>query len=206
MKVGIIDTGNCSIRSLEYAFKKLGVTTGVVSSNDSPMDFDRFVLPGVGSFDFAVESIIRRNLWDLIRHLGLIEKKPILGICLGMQLFADSSEEGDRSGLGLIKGKVLKIRPDNEIIYKVPNAGWSHIVPTASPFTDSYPPTRQSPRFYFVHSYHLVCEDQADIAMLIQLDKSYCAAVISGNIWGAQFHPEKSHNFGLEFLRIWLES
>ncbi len=206
MRIGIIDTGTCNARSLEYAFKKLGVETGLVATDQDCTDYDRFVLPGVGSFDYAVESLHHRKLWDVVLRLALVEKKPILGICLGMQLFAESSEEGRHNGLGLIKGRVLKIRPDNEGIHKVPNIGWNYVKPVAKTFIEAYEHKLKSPRFYFVHSYHFDCADPANVALQVQIDKLYCAAVISQNIWGAQFHPEKSHNFGLEFLDLWMSN
>lgn len=204
MKVGIIDTGICSIRSLEYVFGKLGVGTGLISSGDDYESYDRFVLPGVGSFDFAVRRLHERNLWDLILRKITDEKKPFLGICLGMQLFAESSEEGVLQGLGVIKGKVLKINSVGN--HRVPNVGWSYVNLKQKNLIERFGNKAKLPRFYFVHSYHFDCANPTDVSMEVDLDKPYCAAVACSNIWGAQFHPEKSHNYGLDFLKFWLES
>ena len=189
LRIGILDTGICNSRSLQTAFKKLDTPTGLITSELNSDGYDGFVLPGVGSFDQAI-----------------VNKKPFLGICLGMQLLADSSEEGKLNGLGIIPGKVLKITPEKHSSYKVPNVGWSYIKPVSNLFINAYKGQSKLPRFYFVHSYHFECANIKDVAMHVQLDRPYCAAVCSNNVWGAQFHPEKSHKFGLQFLKLWLDS
>ena len=206
MRVGVIDTGICNARSLQTAFNKLGISSGLITSELNAPGYDSLVLPGVGSFDYAVNSLHERNLWNFVIEQALVERKPVLGICLGMQLFADSSEEGILDGLGLIPGKVLKITPKNNKLYRVPNIGWSYIDPVSDFFVNAYKMQVKLPRFYFVHSYYFECVNSEDVAMHIHLDKPYCAAVRSKNIWGAQFHPEKSHKYGLQFLKLWLES
>lgn len=206
MSVGIIDTGTCNVRSILKAFEKIDVEVGVLKSAQNFPDYDRFVMPGVGSWDYAVESLQSKDLWDSIIHFSLVEKKPLLGICLGMQLLADSSEEGHLDGLGLIPGKVLKMNPTSQDVFRVPNVGWSYVYPIPDRGCDNYLSRSQPARFYFVHSYHFCCDDDSHIAMQIELEKLYCAVVIRDNIWGAQFHPEKSHNFGLEFLETWVNS
>lgn len=205
MKIGIIDTGICNVRSIITAFEKINAETGIIKSPNDFSNFDRLVLPGVGSWDHAVDRLHSRDLWQGIINSSLIERKPILGICLGMQLLANSSEEGILEGLGLIPGKVLRMKPQNEE-YRVPNVGWSYVEPIEKKGLDGYLSMDKLPRFYFVHSYHFCCEEERDIAMKIELDKPYSAVVIRENIWGAQFHPEKSHNFGLGFLKIWLNN
>lgn len=206
MKIGIIDTGICNSRSLQTAFKKLDTPTGLITSDLNSDGYDGFVLPGVGSFDRAVDSLHKRNLWNFVIEQAVVEKKPILGICLGMQLLADSSEEGKLNGLGIIPGKVLKMTPDRHSLFKVPNVGWSYIKPASNFFINAYKGQLKLPRFYFVHSYHFECANIEDVAMHVQLDRAYCAAVRSNNVWGAQFHPEKSHRFGLQFLKLWLDT
>ena len=168
--------------------------------------FDRLVLPGVGSFDHAMQFLHKNMLRDYIIKQVLKERKPLLGICLGMQLLAESSEEGRCKGLGLIPGRVLKISPKNTIINKVPNIGWCHASPVSDYFISAYKKSPKLPRFYFVHSYYFDCAQAEHVVMHVQIDRPYCAAVRSDHIWGAQFHPEKSHKFGLEFLKLWLES
>jgi imidazole glycerol-phosphate synthase subunit HisH len=206
IKIGIIDTGICNSRSLHQAFKKLDTPTGLITSALDSNGYDGFVLPGVGSFDHAVNSLHRRNLWNFVIEQAVAKKKPILGICLGMQLLAESSEEGKLNGLGIIPGKVLKIIPEKHSSHRVPNVGWSYIKPVSNLFITAYKDESKLQRFYFVHSYHFDCANMKDVAMHVQLDKLYCAAVAHENIWGAQFHPEKSHNYGLDFLKFWLES
>ena len=206
MSVGVIDTGTCNVRSILKAFEKIDIEVGIVKSVQHFSDYDRFVMPGVGSWDYAVKSLHSKDLWDGIIHCSLVEKKPLLGICLGMQLLASSSEEGHLDGLGFIPGKVLKMNPPSQDVFRVPNVGWSYVHPIQGRGFDNYLSRSKPARFYFVHSYHFCCDDNRHIAMQVELDKSYCAVVIRDNIWGAQFHPEKSHNFGLEFLKTWVKS
>lgn len=205
-KVGILDTGICNSRSLQTAFRKLDTPSGLITSDCNSEGYDRFVLPGVGSFDHAVESLRRRKLWEFVIEQAVVEKKPILGICLGMQLLAESSEEGNSKGLGIIPGKVVKIVPLESSTQRVPNVGWSYVEPVSPFFINAYKHKQKPPRFYFVHSYHFECADFRDVALQVNLDRPYCAAVCSGNVWGAQFHPEKSHKFGLDFLKLWLDN
>lgn len=206
MIVGIIDTGICNTRSLQTALGKLGVVCEIIKSGSNSQKFDKLVLPGVGAFDFAVDNLHKRNLWDFINKSVIKEKTPFLGICLGMQLLAETSEEGKLNGLGFIPGRVKRIKPNCVTGFKVPNVGWSYTEPVSEYFISSYKDEVKLPRFYYVHSYHFDCNNPNHVAMQVQLDRAYCAAVRSNHIWGAQFHPEKSHNYGLKFLQLWLDS
>jgi len=206
MIVGIIDTGICNTRSLQFALKKLGVASEIINSGANTQQFDKLVLPGVGAFDYAVDNLHKSNLWDYINKCVIEDRIPFLGICLGMQLLAETSEEGKLDGFGFIPGRVKKIKPSDTTGFKVPNVGWSYTEPVSEYFITLYKEEGKLPRFYFVHSYYFDCKNPKDVAMQVHLDRPYCAAVKSDHIWGAQFHPEKSHNYGLKFLQLWLDN
>jgi imidazole glycerol-phosphate synthase subunit HisH len=121
LKIGIIDTGTCNVRSILNAFDKINAEAGIVKSDEHFSDYDGFVLSVVGAWDYALESLHSRDLWNCVINCALVDKEPLLGICLGMQLLTDSSEEGRLERLGLIPGKVLNMRPCNEDLFSVPD-------------------------------------------------------------------------------------
>lgn len=191
--ITIVDYGVGNIASLANMFEHVGLDTRLSSQPDEIVCAGHLLLPGVGSFAHAMSVLRERRLAEaIVAAAG--EGATILGVCLGAQLLARHSEEGDAEGLGLIAADVRSIVPSQPTV-KVPNMGWREVSPVRDTFL-----SRAGERFYFAHSYHMVCDDAADVAATIDYDGAKTVAVSHGNIHGAQFHPEKSHRFGMRLL------
>ena len=185
--------------------KKAGYHNAIISKEESDIEAaDKLILPGVGHFDYGMTQLRAAAFYDMLNRKVLEEKKPILGICLGAQLLTQGSEEGDMAGLGWIKAKTIKFRSemmDSEL--KIPHMGWGDItIKKDSLLLKDLP---EEPRFYFVHTYHIVCENPADELVSGHYGYEFTAGVESGNIMGVQFHPEKSHKYGLQLLKNFIQ-
>ncbi len=195
----IIDTKAGNFNSIISAFKRIGVEAILTDDVQKIKSAKSLVLPGVAAFEKGMVGLNKNNLVDIIKHKVVEEKTPILGICLGMQLLAKTSEEhGKHQGLGLIDGSVVKLKPNKEE-YRVPNIGWCDVKVKnkGTIFCKNYETTS----FYHVHSYHLECSNSNDIAASIEYGgNDVTVAIERGNIFGVQFHPEKSQDAGLELL------
>lgn len=194
----IVDIGISNLESVRQAFKRIGYPTHVTAS---PMELAAarvIVLPGVGAFGDAKDQLDARNLSDVIRAHATAGK-PILGICLGMQLLASTSDEGgNRGGLGLIPGKSVRLAPKDEQL-RVPNIGWCDVYP--QPKSVLFADLVAGTPLYFVHSYHVRCDDPANVSAVGRVGQnSFNAAVEHENLFGVQFHPEKSQDAGLDIL------
>jgi glutamine amidotransferase len=158
---------------------------------------DKMLLPGVGAFDAGMGNLERSGLIPLLNEKALIEKIPVLGICLGMQMLSKRSEEGNKPGLGWIDAETVKFRPDPALKLKVPNMGWNYIdVKRENPLV----PMNSRNRFFFVHSYHVKCFDPTQELATSHFGIDFTCMVNKENIFGAQFHPEKSLKFGMKLL------
>lgn len=198
--LGVLDLNISNIGSVVQAFQRVGETPVVI--NDA-LGIDRahaLVLPGVGAFKHGIESMRERGLVAKIRDFALIQKKPLIGVCLGMQLLADKSEEdGVHEGLGIVPGDVVRLRPGSAE-FRVPNIGWSTAVPKR--LGVMFHDLDAQPAFYFVHSYHVRCSAPSAVAAEIDYGSQQVAAAIEvGNVFGVQFHPEKSQDSGLDLLK-----
>lgn len=194
--ITIVDYGVGNIASLANMLDHVGVETRLSGDPLAVAHAERLLLPGVGSFAHAMSVLVARGLDDAIR-VAARRGAPLLGVCLGAQLLARHGEEGDVPGLGLIAADVRRIIPSHQGV-KVPNMGWREVTPVRDTWlvrADHGPE-----RFYFAHSYHIVCDDPADVAATIGYDGVKTVAVTHGNVHGAQFHPEKSHRFGMRLL------
>lgn len=202
--IAVVDYGMGNIRSIENMMKKVGEKNVVEAKRPEILyQADKIILPGVGAYDTAVFSLKEKGFWNVIKEMALRGKKPILGICLGMQLLGNTSEEGKEDGLGVIPFQCRKFQfPDLEL--KIPHMGWDYvsIKQKGCLLTEKI---SEKPRYYFVHSYYAVCEEKEDILMECEYGRRFTAAVHRGNIYGTQFHPEKSHRFGMELLRNFAE-
>ena len=188
-----------NISSISNMLKKIGCLDVCVSSNYRDINnADKLILPGVGAFDQGVRNLRKLGLFDAIINGALTLGKPILGICLGMQLLGRGSEEGNLEGLGLIPFDSRKFVLSED--YKITNMGWNSVVikQKDNPLVEGL--LEEEQRYYFVHSYHAVCDNEADELMSCNYGYDFTAAISRENIYGVQFHPEKSHKYGMKLL------
>ncbi|MDP3947254.1 MAG: imidazole glycerol phosphate synthase subunit HisH [bacterium] len=202
--IAIIDYQTGNIGSILNMLKKIGAEASVVSDAKGITEADKLILPGVGAFDTGMRNLEQLNLVPLLNAEVKNRKKPILGICLGMQLLAKKSEEGVLDGLAWLDAKVIKFAFGEEHRnLKIPHMGWNTIVPKReSPLLAGLD---SSARFYFVHSYHLKCGEPDDVAATTMYGYEFPSVVQRENIYGVEFHPEKSHKFGIRLLKNFAE-
>lgn len=201
--ISIIDYKMGNIKSIKNALSFLGVEHKVIDKCDDILNSDKIILPGVGSFKQAMDNINYMNLYEPIREVALKQKKPILGICLGMQLLADFGEEdGGSEGLGLISGKISKLELKDSSL-KIPHIGFNSVV--ARDDNNLFKNLNLSTDFYFVHSYHFIAENEKHVSSYCTYGEKFAASVEKNNIFGTQFHPEKSQSNGLIMLKNFAE-
>lgn len=199
MMIGIINVGLGNVSSVQRMLQRVGACAKYVSSPADCIGSDALVLPGVGHFDEGVRALHKANLFETIRIIGHNNEIPVLGICLGMQLLCRSSQEGSLQGLGLISADVKKFRfPDSKKL-KVPHMGWN-VVQSRSP-NPLILQREEEQRFYFVHSYRVIPDEPNIVIGTANHGGEFCAAFQKNNIYGVQFHPEKSHRFGMELMK-----
>jgi len=198
--IAIIDYGLGNLFSIQNMLKHIDVDSIITADKQSIEKADRLILPGVGTFDEGMRNIQNKGL-DTVIKAEAKQGKPILGICLGMQLLGHSSEEGVRAGLGLIDFKTVKFTFDEFDTYKIPHMGWERVRIKDCPLTMG---VNEVQRFYFVHSYHAVCDENVSI-ISCSYGYEFAAAVRNGNVYGVQFHPEKSHKYGMRILKNFSE-
>ena len=202
--IAIIDYDAGNIKSVEKALQFLGEEVIVTSDRDAILSADKAILPGVGSFGDAMKKIRERNLEEVI-HEFVDSGKPFLGICLGLQLFFESSEETPGvKGLGLLKGKITRIPNEYKqngetVTQNVPQIGWNNI--KVNPSSKLLKGLGDNPYVYFVHSYYLQADDIEDVAATTEYGVTIHAAVERMNVMATQFHPEKSSDVGMNILR-----
>ena len=205
MLVGIINYGLGNISAFKYAFKKLNCEVKVISNPDDINLCSHLILPGVGAFDYAIELLKSSRMLDVINKNVLVDKKPILGVCVSIQIFFEKSEEGNNYGLGWIKGNVKKLASSTKNTIKLPHMGWNSLGNINEKNKLCF--NLENDEFYFLHSYHCVPEDKNLIISNTEYGESFCSSVQFENIIGCQFHPEKSHDAGLgifsNFLRMY---
>ncbi len=199
MPIAIIDYGAGNLRSVQKALEKLGFSSFVTKDKGEISSSHGIIFPGVGAFDSALKQIRSLGIDSLLKA-QIEEGKPFLGLCLGMQLLFDESEEGVEKGLGLIKGRVKKFSFDGTRSLKVPHMGWNNISieQNFSPIMKNIP---QNAKVYFVHSYYCEPKDSADILTKTDYGAPFASSVSRNNLFALQFHPEKSGEIGLEILR-----
>jgi glutamine amidotransferase len=200
--IAIVDYGMGNVRSLENAFAYFGHDVVITSDASELAEAERIVLPGVGAFGDAMRAIRERGLDIILTHQALVVKKPILGICLGMQLFAKRScEHGEHEGLGWLDADIERLQVPRPL--KIPHVGWNelHFSEDDWLFKGIRP---AEGNFYFVHSFHMVCRNEMDVIATTDYGGAVTAVVRSGNLVAAQFHPEKSQDNGLKMLENWV--
>lgn len=196
-KISVIDYGMGNIGSVVNMIRKAGGMPELVSDPKGIVNAKKLLLPGVGAFDAGIRNLKERNIDKAIIDVVLQKKTPILGICLGMQLLLHGSEEGNLSGLKLIDGIAIKF-PTNTGNFKIPHMGWTSVsVVKKNEIIDA----ELENRFYFVHSYYVDCLDKNDVLGKSNYIVDFVSMLQKDNIYGAQFHPEKSHRFGLQLFQ-----
>ncbi len=201
--IGIVDYKMGNLASVQNAFSKLGEETVVESNPEKLKEYDKLILPGVGAFGDAMEHLKEYNMIDAIKEFAQ-SKKPILGICLGMQLLFESSEEfGEHEGLGLIKGHI-KAFDESKFSepLKVPHMGWNRMFTKEHPLFEGLD---ENHYLYFVHTFHITGADEKDIIGETEYGYKFTSAVAHDNIMGIQPHPEKSHENGLKILENFIK-
>ena len=198
----IIDYGMGNLKSVSKALYRIGEETLISSSMKDVENADKLILPGVGHFGNAVENLKSLGLWEVLNEMVVVRRKPVLGICLGMQLMARHSEEGNCNGLGWIDAEVVRFRVSDTVRFKVPHIGWNSAM--AIPGFSLFDGLPESPAFYFVHSYHMKCNNPEDVVSKTIYDYPFVSSIRKENIFGVQFHPEKSHETGERLLSNFL--
>lgn len=203
MKITIIDYGMGNLRSVEKKFFRVGAKVEVTSEIGKISRAEKLILPGVGHFANGVKRLKESGIWDILNKKVLEERTPILGICLGMQLMAKHSAEGDVEGLGWFDADVVKFSVNDKLKYKVPHMGWN----SANLKKDSllFKEVPEEAMFYFVHSYHIKCNNKADILTTSEYEYKFTSSIQKDNIYGTQFHPEKSHVWGDQLFRNFVD-
>jgi glutamine amidotransferase len=187
-----------NLGSIYNMFKRIGFASKISGDPGEIKRAKKILLPGVGAFDAAIKQINDLNLRNILDEKALVEKVPVLGICLGMQLLTESSEEGVLPGLGWIPAKTFRFRFNNNSSLKVPHMGWNQVkASNPCPLTKDLP---SEPKFYFVHSYYVKVTDEAHSILKTTHGIEFDSAIQKENIFGAQFHPEKSHKYGMKLL------
>ena len=202
-RVMLPDLQISNMASVVNMIRKCGGTSEIISSPDELRDDCKLILAGVGAFDAAMRAIRDKGWQERLDDLVLNKKRPVLGICLGMQMMAKGSEEGSIPGLSWIDADVHKFRVTKDSILKVPHMGWNTV--SVAKKNELIDIESIEERFYFVHSYHVVCNNKEDVLAKVQHGGEVTAALSRDNIFGVQFHPEKSHRFGMEMIKNFLE-
>lgn len=198
--IAIVDYGVGNLKSIQNMLRKLGIASQITSDPGALDSASKLILPGVGAFAHGMERLRSLGFEEPLRRRVVDDGIPILGICLGMQLFSRGSAEGDVPGLGLLPAETVEFDPTRfQQYHRIPHMGWSDItLPRASRLFQGVEP---QPRFYFVHSYHVACDDPAVVSAWASHGHPFVAALERGNIAGVQFHPEKSHRYGMALLK-----
>lgn len=200
--ITIIDYGIGNIGSIANMISKLDFNPIIITDPEKLSQSYKIILPGVGSFDHAMKSLIDNGWVKILNEMVLNNKVPVLGICLGMQLMCKSSEEGVIPGLGWIDAEVKRFLPNAEENLKVPHMGWNTVI--CKKKTKLFSSNQIEQRFYFVHSYYVSCNDSSDIEGVTSYGNEFVSAFNNEHIHGVQFHPEKSHRFGMNLFNNFL--
>lgn len=200
--ISILDYNMGNIQSVVRKVQQLGHACTIISTPEEVLQADKLILPGVGHFGKAMEQLEQLNLIVALNQTVLEKKTPILGICLGMQLMAKSSEEGNAKGLGWFDADIVRFKVNDSLRFKVPHTGWNQVQQKKkSALMDGI---SENVEFYFVHAYHIQLRDDNDALHETVYETSFVSAIEKENIFGVQYHPEKSHDVGERLLKNFL--
>jgi len=197
--IGIVDYGLGNVRAFDNIYRRLGIPARSVRTADELIACDRLILPGVGAFDWAMGKLSQSGMLDALNTRVLDDKVPVFGVCVGMQMMATGSEEGTLPGLGWLQGRVMRFeeRLFDDATH-LPHMGWNDVEPTpGEPLFAGI----DAPQFYFLHSYYMAPEDESAVIGRTHYGKGFASAVRREHICATQFHPEKSHHWGVTLLR-----
>jgi imidazole glycerol-phosphate synthase subunit HisH len=199
----IVDYGTGNLQSVKRALDRFGAKTVISIEPGDIKKADKIILPGVGHFGRAMEALLERDLVEALNEAVMAKGKPVLGICLGMELMARKSEEGNAAGLGWIDAELVRFDLPKNSGFKVPHMGWNQVRTRRScPLFDA---VNNEAEFYFAHSYHLKLNDESDLLSETDYGITFPSAIAKGNVFGVQYHPEKSHGAGAQILRNFVE-
>ena len=197
MTVTVVDYGIGNLGAIPNMLRRVGVEAVVSADPDVVARAERLIVPGVGAYDAGVRNLRASGLWEVLEKKALVERVPVLGLCLGMELLSERSEEGELPGLGWIPGRVVRFRMPADSRLRVPHMGWNTVAARRpSPLADVI----DGARFYFAHSYYFEPAQPESTAGVTTYGYPFASVVHQDNIVGVQFHPEKSHRFGLALL------
>lgn len=199
----IVDYKMGNLGSIANIIKKVGYSSVITSDVEIIKKANKLILPGVGAFDKAMENLNSLKLIDVLNEKALSEQVPVLGICLGMQLLSQKSEEGNSAGLGWIEAEAVKFKFTEPKNLKIPHMGWNEVAVTNQHFL--FDEMYENSKFYFVHSYHIVCDNPETILARTTFGYEFASSIVKNNIMGVQFHPEKSHKFGMKLIKNFIE-
>ena len=197
--IAIIDYGLGNVRAFANVYKRMDIQFSIVKQVEDLNNISKVILPGVGSFDHAMERLHISGMRPFLEEMVLQRHVPVLGICVGMQMLSHSSEEGNLPGLGWLDGEVKKFTPSSlKPNMCVPHMGWNNVKPIK--LNGLLKGLDLDARFYFLHSYYFQCNKSEDVIAVTDYDLEFACVVNSGNVFGVQFHPEKSHQWGIRLL------
>ena len=195
----VVDYGMGNLGSIVNMLDRIGIESKPSAEPSDIESADRLILPGVGAFDSGMRNLLEKNLVGLLNRRVVEEKVPILGICLGMQLMTKKSQEGSVAGLGWFDALTKRFSFENQTDkLKIPHMGWNSIQAKKNNFL--FNDSKENPRFYFLHSYYVECNNKEDVLATTSYGYDFTSMINRGNIFGVQFHPEKSHKFGMKLM------
>ena len=202
--IHVVDYGLGNVGAFLTLYKRLEIPAVAATSPAELAEADHIVLPGVGSFDHAMQSLNASGMREMLDRLVVERKVPVLGVCVGMQILGGRSDEGREAGLGWISGSIRDLagRREGHNGLPLPHMGWNDVQPQRDEALLAGIP---DPRFYFLHSFYFDNDDDADVAATVEYGARFTCMVNRGNIWGVQFHPEKSHRYGMALLKNFSE-
>jgi len=198
--IGIVDYGLGNVKAFANIYHKANMRFVIARGPADLRDVDRVILPGVGAFDQAMGRLTASGMRAPLEELVLGKRAPVIGVCVGLQILMRSSEEGTSPGLGWIDGDVVRFqRPADDAQLRIPHMGWNDV--DARNGSALFAGVGADAHFYFLHSYYVRCEREEDVLATTNYSRNFACAVQRGNIFGVQFHPEKSHQFGVRLLK-----